>query len=152
MADKRKKTDDSTLVAKEIREFMAEHRLDDLVIERGKERIEVRSGTPSFYAPVSPRSVVPDSPPAAPVPAPSKNLQIRSPMAGTFYIAPTPGGTPYVNVGDKITADTVVCVIEAMKVMNEIKSGVAGKVAGRSAENAASVESGAVLFEVDPAG
>lgn len=132
---------------------MAEHRLDDLVIERGNEKIEVRSGTPSFYAPVSPRP--PEAPPplpgAQPAPAAPTYLQIRAPMAGTFYRAPAPAAAPYVNVGDKITADTTVCVIEAMKVMNEIKADLAGKIAGICAENAASIESGALLFEVDPA-
>lgn len=135
--------------AREIRAFMAEHRLDDLVLEHGNRRIEVRSGTPSFYAPVSPRAPE-TAPPPAPAATISKYLQIRSPMAGTFYRAASPGASLYVNVGDAVTPATTVCVIEAMKVMNEIKAEVSGKIVAIHVENAASVESGAVLFDVDP--
>lgn len=143
--------------AREIRAFMAEHRLDDLVIERGKEKIEVRSGTPNFYAPVSPLPSPADQPspasPAQSAAAPASNyLQIRSPMAGTFYRAASPASEPYVNEGDKVTPATTVCVIEAMKVMNEIKAEVSGKIVKICLDNAASVESGAPLFEIDPAG
>ena len=131
--------------AREIQEFMARHRLDDLVIEDGKQKIEVRSGTPNFYAPVSPRSSAHETPPPAAAPA-SPYLQIRSPMAGTFYRAPSPNSELYVKEGDKLTPDTTVCVIEAMKVMNEIKAEVAGKLVKICLENAASVENGKRLF------
>lgn len=140
--------------AAEIHAFMAEHRLDDLVIESGKERIEVRSGTPSFYAPVSPRPPLSDdAPPSAPVTPPAQpNLQIRTPMAGTFYRSPMPTSEAYVKEGDVVAPGSTVCVIEAMKVMNEIKAEVSGRIVKICVENAASVESGAVLFEVNPAG
>jgi len=146
------------LVASEIREFMSLHRLDDLVIESDQGRIEVRSGTPSFYAPVSPRVLThADSTTAAPAQTAhaelaSTFLSIRSPMAGTFYRAPSPSSTPYVQEGDRVSPSTTVCIIEAMKVMNEIKADVSGKIVKICLESAASVESGAVLFEVDPNG
>ena len=73
-------------------------------------------------------------------------------MAGTFYGASSPSAVPYVQVGDRVSADTTVCVIEAMKVMNEIKAEAAGRIVKICVENAAQVESGAVLFEVNPAG
>lgn len=135
--------------AREIRAFMAEHGLDDLVIECGKEKIEVRSGTPSFYAPMSPKPLDPPAPAAAPA---SPYVQIRSPMAGTFYRAASPASGPYVNEGDPVSPGMTVCVIEAMKVMNEIKAEVSGKIVKICVENAASIESGTALFEVDPAG
>ncbi len=141
--------------AREIRAFMAEHKLDDLVIERGKEKIEVRSGTPNFYAPISPLPQIGESPlGGAPAPAApsSPYLQIRSPMAGIFYRAASPASEPYANEGDKVTPATTVCVIEAMKVMTEIKAEVSGKIVKICLDNAASVESGDALFEIDPAG
>ena len=151
---KKKRSSAPDQAAAEIRAFMAEHRLDDLVIESGGERIEVRSGTPSFYGPVSPRPPHADvAPIAAPAPPPaSTNLQIRTPMAGTFYRSPAPTSESYVKEGDVVAPNTTVCVIEAMKVMNEIKAEVSGRIVKICVENAASVESGAVLFEVNPAG
>ena len=87
--------------------------------------------------------------PAAPA---SKLLEIKSPMVGTFYAAPEPGAPPYVKVGSRVAAGQVVCIIEAMKIMNEIESEVAGVVREVAVENAQPVEFGQVLFRVDPHG
>jgi len=75
--------------------------------------------------------------------------EITSPMVGTFYHAPTPEGEPLIKVGDVITEETVVCIIEAMKVMNEVKAGVKGMVSEVCVENVQPVEFGTVLFRVE---
>ena len=87
--------------------------------------------------------------PAAPA---SKLLEIKSPMVGTFYSAPEPGAPAYVKVGSRVAAGQVVCIIEAMKIMNEIESEVAGVAREVAVENAQPVEFGQVLFRVDPHG
>ena len=87
--------------------------------------------------------------PAAP-PALDKNVkEITAPIVGTFYRAPSPEQAPYKEVGDRVNADDVVCIIEAMKVMNEIKAGVAGKLKKIVVENASPVEYGQALFQVE---
>ena len=90
---------------------------------------------------------------AAPVEAPKVNtLDIKSPMVGTFYGAPEPGAKPYVSVGDKISKGQTLCIIEAMKIMNEIESEYAGTVRAISASDAHPVEYGQVLFTIEPNG
>jgi acetyl-CoA carboxylase biotin carboxyl carrier protein len=87
--------------------------------------------------------------PAAPV----ANLkEIRSPMVGTFYKAPEPGAEAYVKVGSRVTAGQTVCIIEAMKIMNEIEAEITGVVREISVEDSQPVEFAQVLFRVDPNG
>jgi len=81
---------------------------------------------------------------------PSHLLDIKSPMVGTFYAAPEPGAGPYVKAGSRVAPGQVVCIIEAMKIMNEIESEIAGVVREVLAENAQPVEFGQPLFRVDP--
>jgi acetyl-CoA carboxylase biotin carboxyl carrier protein len=88
--------------------------------------------------------------PAAP-PAPSKLLEIKSPMVGTFYSAPDPNSPAYVSPGQRVTKGQIVCIIEAMKIMNEIESEYDGVVREVHAQNAHAVEYGQVLFRIDPA-
>ena len=90
--------------------------------------------------------------PAAPAaPAADSNLfEIKSPMIGTFYRAPSPEAANYVEVGSEVNADTVVCIIEAMKVMNEIKAEVKGVVTQILVENAKPVEFGQPMFKIRP--
>ena len=95
--------------------------------------------------------------PAAPVEAPpvedtGRLVAIKSPMVGTFYAAPSPESDPYVSLNEKITVDQVVCIVEAMKLMNEIESEVSGRVVKILVENAQPVEFGQDLFLIDPAG
>ena len=78
--------------------------------------------------------------------------EIRSPMVGTFYKAPEPGAEPYIKVGNRVTAGQTVCVIEAMKIMNEIEAEITGVVREISVEDSQPVEFGQVLFRVDPNG
>lgn len=98
------------------------------------------------------------APPAAPPPAeeaprPATALkEIKSPMVGTFYAAPEPGADPYVKVGSRVSAGQTVCIVEAMKIMNEIEAEVSGVVREVCVEDAQPVEFGHVLFRVDPHG
>jgi acetyl-CoA carboxylase biotin carboxyl carrier protein len=82
--------------------------------------------------------------------AEGKLTSIKSPMVGTFYRAPAPGAKPYVDVGQIISAGQVVCIVEAMKLMNEIESEVAGRVVKISVENGKPVEFGQILFQIEP--
>jgi acetyl-CoA carboxylase biotin carboxyl carrier protein len=84
--------------------------------------------------------------------AKSKLLEVKSPMVGTFYAAPEPGAPPYVSVGARVAKGQVLCIIEAMKIMNEIESEFAGVVREVLAQDAHPVEYGQVLFRVDPNG
>jgi acetyl-CoA carboxylase biotin carboxyl carrier protein len=110
---------------------------------------------------------VPASAPAAPVPAalpsgggeparlaapPSALKEIKSPMVGTYYAAPEPGADPYLRVGARVAAGQTVCIIEAMKIMNEIEAEFGGVVREVLVEDAQPVEFGQVLFRVDPHG
>jgi acetyl-CoA carboxylase biotin carboxyl carrier protein len=76
--------------------------------------------------------------------------EIRSPMVGTFYKAPEPGAAPYIKVGNRVSPGQTVCIIEAMKIMNEIEAEIAGTVREISVEDGQPVEFGQVLFRVDP--
>ena len=89
--------------------------------------------------------------PQAPAPSPQFS-EIKSPMVGTFYQSPEPAAQPYVKVGSRVTVGQVVCIIEAMKIMNEIESEVSGVIREVVAQNAQPVEFGQVLFRVDPHG
>jgi acetyl-CoA carboxylase biotin carboxyl carrier protein len=103
----------------------------------------------------------PAAPPVAPAaasavpaaPAPPQNLvEIKSPMVGTFYASPEPGAAPYVKAGSRVSQGQVVCIIEAMKIMNEIEAEVSGLIREVLVENAHPVEFGQPLFRVDPHG
>lgn len=120
-----------------------------------------RTGGGGGAAPVAPAvwHAAPAAAPAAPAapseeaPRPASALkEIRSPMVGTFYAAPEPGAEPYVKVGSRVTAGQTVCIIEAMKIMNEIEAEVSGVVREVCVEDAQPVEFGHVLFRVDPNG
>jgi len=82
----------------------------------------------------------------------ARGVEIKSPMVGTFYSAPEPGAKPYAGVGQRVSKGQVVCIIEAMKIMNEIESEYDGVVLEVLAENAHAVEYGQVLYRVDPNG
>jgi acetyl-CoA carboxylase biotin carboxyl carrier protein len=94
--------------------------------------------------------VAPTAAPGAAAPPKTHLVDIKSPMVGTFYSAPEPGAEPYVKAGSRVAAGQVVCIIEAMKIMNEIEAEVAGLVREVCVENAQPVEFGQPLFRVDP--
>lgn len=106
-------------------------------------------------APVAAPPAAPEAPaaPAAPAPAaPSNLLEVRSPMVGTFYRSASPDKPAFIQVGDHVKAGDVVCIIEAMKLFNEIESEVTGKVVKVLIDDANPVEYDQVLFLIDPAG
>jgi acetyl-CoA carboxylase biotin carboxyl carrier protein len=90
--------------------------------------------------------------PEASTPKNNDLLEVRSPIVGTFYRAPSPGKEPYIKVGDTIESGDVVCIVEAMKLFNEIESEISGKVVKVVAEDASPVEYDQVLFLIDPKG
>ncbi len=102
---------------------------------------------PAVTAPAAPAAAAP-APAAAPV---AEGELIKAPMIGTFYRAPSPESGNYVEVGAKVDAETVVCIIEAMKVMNEIKAEVSGVIAEILVDNAKPVEFDQPLFRIQPA-
>ena len=102
-----------------------------------------------YLPPVAPVAPTPAEVSAvASTPEPSTDPEIKSPMIGTFYRKPSPESDSYVEVGDTVTADTVVCIIEAMKVMNEIKAEMSGVVTEILVEDGRPVEFGQALFRV----
>jgi acetyl-CoA carboxylase biotin carboxyl carrier protein len=105
--------------------------------------------SPSGGIPVIPDA---DVPAAAPEPPKSTALDVKSPMVGTFYKSPEPGAKAYVAVGDRVSKGQILCIIEAMKIMNEIESEYSGVVREVLADDAQPVEYGQVLFKIDPNG
>lgn len=104
---------------------------------------------PAAYPMQAPAQIAPVAPAAGP--AQEENLiDIKSPIVGTFYSAPSPDSDPYVKVGADVNTETVICIIEAMKVMNEIKAETVGTIARIMVANGQAVEYGQVLFKVRP--
>ena len=157
---------------KELIEFIIEKGIAEFELERGDVKVKIKRASEappvvlpdSRYIAVHPAPVaaaaaapVPASaPPTAdlaaavtPVPEPEEDLHIvRSPIVGTFYEAPTPGAPPFVKVGDPVEVGQVLCIVEAMKLMNEIEAEVSGEIVKIYVENAESVEFGQALFGI----
>ena len=142
---------------KEIKELIALMRKNDLsVFKMEKEgfKITLKKGTDfqpviSTAAPVARVAAAASTGDTPAVPKENSDLrEITSPMVGTFYASASPDAPPCVSVGQEVTEDTVVCIIEAMKVMNEIKSEIRGVIAEVVAENGKPVQFGQVLFKV----
>jgi acetyl-CoA carboxylase biotin carboxyl carrier protein len=109
--------------------------------------------SPMPLAAAAPQPAGPGAAPAeASAPAGAGLKEVRSPMVGTFYAQPEPGSEPYVRVGSRVTSGQTVCIIEAMKIMNEIEAEVTGVVREVLVDDASPVEYGQVLFRVDPNG
>ncbi|EKB50423.1 acetyl-CoA carboxylase biotin carboxyl carrier protein [Cecembia lonarensis] len=128
-----------------------------LSIKKYSEAPAVKVETVTAPVPAQVASAPAPSPSAAPASAPvtedtSKYVEIKSPMIGTFYRTPNPDSDPFVSVGDKVSAGQTVCIIEAMKLFNEIESEVSGKIVKVLVDNATPVEYDQPLFLVDPAG
>lgn len=125
--------------------------------QRGAMQVAAPMAMPALLpAPAPAAPAVAAGPAAAEVPkteaAKSKYLEVKSPMVGTYYGAPEPGAKSYLSVGDRISKGQILCIIEAMKIMNEIESEFDGVVKEILAQNAHPVEYGQVLFRVDPNG
>ncbi len=129
-------------------------RLNKTPVARGTVQVAApMAAAPAMAAPAAapaPAAAAPAA--AAPAAASSSTVDVKSPMVGTFYGAPEPGAKSYVSVGQSVKKGQVLCIIEAMKIMNEIESEVAGKVVEILATDAHPVEYGQVLFRVDPNG
>ena len=131
--------------------------VDSIDIERGGTRVRLsKSPTGTVVAPVAVTAapapaVAPAVTPATEAPVAASNLvEITSPMVGTFYRSPGPDALSYVEVGARVTPGDTLCIIEAMKLMNELECEVTGTIAEICIENAQPVEFGQVLFRVDP--
>ena len=144
---------------KELIQLMIDNGLIEVEIEDEDSKISLKrpnpnatvlSQYPAAFAPAMPMQAAPVAGGAAPAAAASDEglVEIKSPMVGTFYSAPSPDSEPYVEVGSKVKADTVVCIVEAMKVMNEIKAEVSGTIAEVCCKAGEAVEFGQVLFKV----
>ena len=140
--------------------LLSQHDLEELEIEEGGRRIRLRrrpaapASPPAVAELVAPLPALPAPPaaqPGAPAPAAPPRLAITAPMVGTFYRAPAPNAEPFVREGDVVGVGTVVCIIEAMKLMNEIEAEVRGRVVAILAENGQPVEFGQPLFHLEPA-
>ena len=116
--------------------------------------VQMAAPAPAQSAPPAPIAP-PPAPiaPAAPPPPPKNNklLDVISPMVGTFYRSPVPEEPPFVNIGDRIRPGQTVCIIEAMKLMNELEAEIAGEIVEVLAQNGEPVEYGQVLMRVNPA-
>lgn len=138
---------------KALVKFMEDNNLAELEIEDKDAKVKLRKNIPSVLpaaAPIIPPSNT-EKPQAQPeAKRPSNLVEIKAPMVGTFYRAPAPDAAPFVEIGDEIKSGDTLCIIEAMKLMNEIKSDVKGKIKEILVENAEPVEYGQVLFLVEP--
>lgn len=145
---------------KKIVEMMTENDLAEFLLEEEAFTLQLKRGTAGITQVVSaPHHMVSApavAPVAAPVAAPAVNenaglIEIKSPMVGTFYRSPSPDADSFVQIGQDVSSETVVCIIEAMKVMNEIQSEVKGKIKKILVDNATPVQFGQALFLVEPA-
>ena len=150
---------------KAIIDLMKKNSISEFELERQDFKIRLKRGAvgggaatyaeegavPTYLPPATPIPLpAPGSPPAAAGAAASNDVEIKSPMIGTFYRAPSPEAVNYVEVGTEVNPDSVVCIIEAMKVMNEIKAEMKGIITQIVVENAKPVEFGQALFKIRP--
>ena len=157
---------------RELIEFLKEQDIAEFELERGDVKVRIKRGAetaagthetryvtmPTAVAPVHPGvpavAPAPDTSKAAekaPEPAPEENLHlVKSPIVGTFYESPSPGAPPFVKPGDNVAAGQVLCIVEAMKLMNEIESDVAGEIVKMLVTNNQPIEYGQPLYAIRP--
>jgi acetyl-CoA carboxylase biotin carboxyl carrier protein len=157
---------------KELIEFLIEKDIAEFELERGDVKVRIKRagehtvvhshGEPRFFAvppaasavevATAPLAASPAPAPTPPaVPAAEQGLHtVKSPIVGTFYEAPTPGAPPFVKLGDMVEVGQVLCIVEAMKLLNEIESDVAGEVVKKLANNGQPIEYGQELFVIRP--
>ena len=141
---------------KQIIALMKRNELTEFELEREGGKIRIKRGpngsaasdTAVIPVPVQAAPVMVAPPAAAPAAPAADTGEIKSPMVGTFYRSPSPEAAPFIEVGASVNEETVVCIIEAMKVMNEIKAEVKGVITEVLVENAKAVEFGQPLFRV----
>ena len=150
---------------KELIEFLIEKDIAEFELERGDVKVKIkRAGEqtivhshadPRYYAvppaPAAAPSAGPSTPNAPAAPAIEEGLHtVKSPIVGTFYEAPSPGAPPFVKVGDVVELGQVLCIVEAMKLLNEIESDLAGEIVKKLATNGQPIEYGQELFVIRP--
>ncbi len=142
-----------------IAKILSDNELSEIILEDGEQAITVRKELHSVQPVVQPTEQASSHTPIQDKPAvvakeesrteQTKGKTITSPMVGAFYASPAPGAKPFVKVGDTVSAGQVVCIVEAMKLMNEIESEVSGKITQICVEDGQSVEYGQVLMYVE---
>jgi acetyl-CoA carboxylase biotin carboxyl carrier protein len=154
---------------KELIEFLIEKDIAEFELERGDVKVRIKRagehtivhahGEPRYYAvPPAPGAApevgaapIASAPAVAAVPVPEEGLHmVKSPIVGTFYEAPSPGAPPFVKPGDMVEVGQVLCIVEAMKLLNEIESDVAGEIVKKLAVNGQPIEYGQELFVIRP--
>ncbi len=145
---------------RELLELFNASGVGELELERDGVRIRVRksghapeylvSPTPATRPQPTAGEVAPSTQSPVAAPADSGQVLIKSPIVGTYYDAPSPGAAPFVNVGDAVEPGQVLCIIESMKLMNEIEAETAGVIAAKLVENGRAVEYGEALFSIRP--
>src|SRR5690242_9372837 len=157
---------------KEIRdliEFLIEKDIAEFELERGDVKLRVRRGAessrqeavigihpaavPTMHVPVAAAPIAHHSPTSvsAPEPVATEDLHtVRSPMVGTYYESPSPGSPPFVKPGDAVEAGQVLCIVEAMKLMNDIETDVGGEIVSCLVKNGQPIEYGQELFSIRP--
>ncbi len=151
---------------KELIEMLKGTDISEVEIERSGVKVRLRKGGDVTFHPAMPRMEYPPAAIVAPAileaapapvaekpaePAKTNQIKVTSPIVGTFYRASSPDKPPYVEVGDVVKKGQVLCIIEAMKLMNEIESETAGKIVQMLVENGQPVEYGQPLFVIEPA-
>lgn len=137
---------------KEFIKFMEDNDLNELEVEEEGKRIRLKKNSSEQPAVVLPApSQVPAAAALEDGATTTNTLEIKSPMVGTFYTAPSPGAKPYVEIGSHIKSGDIVCIVEAMKLMNEIKAEVGGKVVQILVQSGEPIEFGQTLFTIEPA-
>ena len=144
---------------KELLQIFEESGVAEMEVQRGENRLRLRRA-PTTQELEVPAAASPQPAPAhapAPAPAPAKTAPvdanhtlIKSPIVGTYYDAPSPGAAPFVKIGDTVEPGQVLCIIESMKLMNEIEAELAGTLVHKLVENGRPVEYGEALFAIRP--
>jgi acetyl-CoA carboxylase biotin carboxyl carrier protein len=139
---------------KQLIQLVVDSGIAELEVQHGDDRVRIRrtlESKPEFVmqAPAAPLFETGQASAATPVPATNEHI-VKSPIVGTYYDAPKPGDPPFVKVGDAVEPGQVLCIIESMKLMNEIESEVAGTVVAKLMENGRPVEYGEALFAIRP--
>ncbi len=145
---------------KKLIELLDESGIAEIEITEGEESVRISRYAQGTAAPVpaaalqqpaadAPATPAPSEPAAAPAPTDDDGYAIKAPMVGTFYSAPSPGAAPYVQVGDRVSKGDTLCIIEAMKMMNQIEAEVGGVVKSVRVQNGEPVEYGQTLVVID---
>lgn len=141
---------------KKLIELLQNTGVAEIEIREGEESVRITRETKAApmvtYAapmPESPRAPAPEAAPAAPIVVAAEKLSIKSPMVGTVYLSPTPGAKPFIEVGQTVKAGDIICLIEAMKMFNQIEADKSGTITGRLVDNGTPVEFNQPLFTIE---